>query len=103
MLITITTLEEWRKIPEWAASLPKMMSRLFVGKSLPVGSWEFKAERSNLSLLGWDYMIGNSETAYNKVASLVMGLKESILEEKERKKEDRNWKLIGLRVLSNFL
>ena len=52
---------------------------------------------------GWDYMIGNSETAYNKVASLVMGLKESILEEKERKKDDRNWKLIGLRVFSNFL
>ena len=48
-------------------------------------------------------MIGNSETAYNKVASLVMGLKESILEEKERKKDDRNWKLIGLRVFSNFL
>ena len=54
-------------------------------------------------ILGWDYMIGNSETAYNKVASLVMGLKESILEEKERKKDDRNWKLIGLRVFSNFL
>ncbi|KAI2803198.1 Transmembrane channel-like protein 3 [Blomia tropicalis] len=42
---------------------------------------------------GWDYMIGNGETAYNKVASLVMGLKESILEEKERKKEKQSWKL----------
>ncbi|GFT25017.1 transmembrane channel-like protein 3 [Trichonephila clavipes] len=36
---------------------------------------------------GWDYMIGNPETAYNKVASLVMGFKEAILEEKEKKKE----------------
>lgn len=48
-------------------------------------------------------MIGNSETAYNKVASLVIGLKESILEEKERKKEEREWKRIALRVLSNIL
>lgn len=53
--------------------------------------------------LGWDYMIGNSETAYNKVASLVMSLKESILEEKERKKEERNWKRFACRVLSNIL
>ena len=53
--------------------------------------------------LGWDYMIGNSETAYNKVASLVMGFKESILEEKERKKDERNWKRIALRVLANIL
>ncbi|XP_054167274.1 transmembrane channel-like protein [Oppia nitens] len=52
---------------------------------------------------GWDYMIGNSETAYNKVASLVMGFKESILEEKERKKDERNWKRIALRVLANIL
>lgn len=52
---------------------------------------------------GWDYMIGNSETAYNKVASLVMSLKESILEEKERKKEERNWKLIAIRILTNIM
>lgn len=52
---------------------------------------------------GWDYMIGNSETAYNKVASLVMSLKESILEEKERKKEERNWKLFAIRIFTNIL
>lgn len=28
---------------------------------------------------GWDYMIGNSETACNKVASIVMGLKVSLV------------------------
>lgn len=49
-------------------------------------------------------MIGNSETAYNKVASIVMGLKEVILEEKERKKEEKkDWKMITLRILANFL
>jgi hypothetical protein len=49
-------------------------------------------------------LIGNSETAYNKVASIVMGLKEVILEEKERKKEEKkDWKLFALRVLANLL
>lgn len=48
-------------------------------------------------------MIGNSETAYNKVASLVMSLKESILEERERKKKERNWKLIAVRIFTNIL
>ncbi|XP_054713583.1 LOW QUALITY PROTEIN: transmembrane channel-like protein [Uloborus diversus] len=51
---------------------------------------------------GWDYMIGNPETAYNKVASLVMGFKEAILEEKEKKKEVKSWKLITIRVAANF-
>ncbi|XP_035217133.1 transmembrane channel-like protein 1 isoform X2 [Stegodyphus dumicola] len=51
---------------------------------------------------GWDYMIGNPETAYNKVASLVMGFKEAILEEKEKKKEVKSWKLIAVRVAANF-
>ncbi|GFY45241.1 transmembrane channel-like protein 3, partial [Trichonephila inaurata madagascariensis] len=51
---------------------------------------------------GWDYMIGNPETAYNKVASLVMGFKEAILEEKEKKKEVKSWKLISIRVAANF-
>lgn len=55
----------------------------------------------NLIFLGWDYMIGNGETAYNKVASLVMGLKESILEEKERKKEKQSWKRILLLIFTN--
>nr|XP_037284135.1 transmembrane channel-like protein 2 [Rhipicephalus microplus] len=52
---------------------------------------------------GWDFMIGNSETAHNKVASLVMSFKEAILEEKERKKEERSWKIMFLRALANFI
>ena len=53
---------------------------------------------------GWDYLIGNSETAYNKVSSIVMGLREAILEDKERKKEEKtDWKLIALRVVTNIL
>ncbi|XP_015788900.1 transmembrane channel-like protein 1 [Tetranychus urticae] len=52
---------------------------------------------------GWDFMIGNSETAYNKVASIVMGFKEVILEEKEKKKEEKNWKMIVRRVIANIL
>lgn len=52
--------------------------------------------------VGWDFMIGNSETAYNKTSSLVMNLKEGILEEKEQSK-DRDWRLIIRRVLANVL
>lgn len=52
--------------------------------------------------VGWDFMIGNSETAYNKTSSLVMNLKEGILEEKEQTK-DRDWRLIIRRVFANML
>ena len=38
-----------------------------------------------------------------QVASIVMGFKEVILEEKEKKKEVRNWKLIAKRLLANFV
>lgn len=38
---------------------------------------------------GWDYMIGNPETADNRVASIVMGFKEALLEEAEKKKDNR--------------
>lgn len=38
---------------------------------------------------GWDYMIGNAETAHNRVASIVMSFKEALLEEAEKKKERR--------------
>lgn len=84
-----------------------MMSALFAGSFLQVRGvvigYSFAPVELSKCNLGWDYMIGNSETAYNKVASLVMGFKESILEEKERKKEERNWKRISLRILANLL
>lgn len=38
---------------------------------------------------GWDYMIGNPETAFNRFASITMGFKEALLEEKEKKKDER--------------
>ncbi|CAM1328627.1 TMC3 (predicted), partial [Pycnogonum litorale] len=47
--------------------------------------------------------IGNSETAYNKFASINMGFKEAILDEKEKKKEKKSWKVITLRLLANVL
>uniref|UniRef100_T1J1A4 TMC domain-containing protein n=1 Tax=Strigamia maritima TaxID=126957 RepID=T1J1A4_STRMM len=56
---------------------------------------------------GWDYMIGNSETSQNKVASLVMGFKEVVLEEQEKQKESYfyhfSWKIIVLRVIANIM
>ncbi|VEN35189.1 unnamed protein product [Callosobruchus maculatus] len=49
----------------------------------------------------WDYMIGNAETAHNRVASIIMGFKEALLEEAEKKRDKRNWKVICFRVLVN--
>lgn len=36
---------------------------------------------------GWDFMIGNPETANNRVASIILGFKESLLEEAEKEKK----------------
>uniref|UniRef100_A0A182T1E0 TMC domain-containing protein n=1 Tax=Anopheles maculatus TaxID=74869 RepID=A0A182T1E0_9DIPT len=52
---------------------------------------------------GWDYMIGHLETAQNRMASIILGFKEALLEEAEKKKDTRNWKIILLRILVNFL
>ncbi|XP_044270134.1 transmembrane channel-like protein 2-A [Tribolium madens] len=49
----------------------------------------------------WDYMIGNAETAHNRIASIVVGFKEALLEEAEKKREARNWKITGFRILVN--
>lgn len=38
---------------------------------------------------GWDYMIGNPETAHNRVMSIVMSFKEALLEEAEKKRKER--------------
>lgn len=40
---------------------------------------------------GWDYMIGNAETAHIRVASIVMGFREALLEEAEKQKEPRRY------------
>ncbi|XP_046816234.1 transmembrane channel-like protein isoform X2 [Vespa crabro] len=46
---------------------------------------------------GWDFMIGNPETAHNRVASIVLSFKEALLEEAEKEKDKRNWKIILMR------
>ncbi|XP_018318769.1 transmembrane channel-like protein 3 [Agrilus planipennis] len=52
---------------------------------------------------GWDYMIGNAETAHNRVSSIVMGFKEALLEEAEKKRDSRNWRIISSRVFVNLM
>ena len=42
---------------------------------------------------GWDYMIGNSETAHNRAASIILGFKEALLEEAEKKRNPRKYDL----------
>ncbi|CAL1686297.1 unnamed protein product [Lasius platythorax] len=50
---------------------------------------------------GWDFMIGNPETAHNRTASIVLGFKEVLLEEAEKQKDKRNWKIISMRIFVN--
>nr|XP_003702159.2 PREDICTED: transmembrane channel-like protein 3 isoform X1 [Megachile rotundata] len=50
---------------------------------------------------GWDFMIGNTETAHNRMASIVLGFKEALLEEAEKEKDERNWKIISMRIFVN--
>ncbi|KAK4877203.1 hypothetical protein RN001_009709 [Aquatica leii] len=51
---------------------------------------------------GWDYMIGNPETAQNRAMSIIMGFKEALLEEAEKKRKARNWRVIWRRVFVNI-
>ncbi|XP_025158287.1 transmembrane channel-like protein 3 [Harpegnathos saltator] len=49
----------------------------------------------------WDFMIGNPETAHNRTASIVLSFKEALLEEAEKEKDERNWKIISMRIFVN--
>ncbi|XP_050420636.1 transmembrane channel-like protein [Adelges cooleyi] len=51
---------------------------------------------------GWDYMIGNEETAHNRISSIILGFKEALLEEAERMKDNQNWKVVVLRIFANL-
>nr|XP_036873222.1 transmembrane channel-like protein 2 [Manis javanica] len=51
----------------------------------------------------WDYLIGNSETADNKYASITTSFKESIVDEQESNKDENIHLTRFLRVLANFL
>ncbi|XP_048587499.1 transmembrane channel-like protein 2-A isoform X2 [Nematostella vectensis] len=51
----------------------------------------------------WDFLITEKETAENKVASITTTIKEQILEETEKAKEENIHLLRFLRVLANFL
>ena len=47
--------------------------------------------------VSWDYGIANVEAAHNKVSAIVMGLREAIIEEAEREKEQQqDWKTVGV-------
>lgn len=76
--------------------------RLFLCKFFPYFTCYRMAANSRLSKLsekddecvftwklftGWDYMIGNEETAHNRISSIILGFKEALLEEAERMKD----------------
>uniref|UniRef100_A0A1B0CEB5 Transmembrane channel-like protein 3 n=2 Tax=Lutzomyia longipalpis TaxID=7200 RepID=A0A1B0CEB5_LUTLO len=87
-------------IYSFVATLRKMaensrMSKLSSKDDECVFSWKL--------FTGWDFMIGHAETAHNRVASVVLSFKEALLEEAEKKKDKRNWKVIGLRIVVNLL
>ncbi|XP_052873858.1 transmembrane channel-like protein [Anopheles cruzii] len=87
-------------IYSFVATLKKMaensrMSKLSSKDDEYVFSWKL--------FTGWDYMIGHMETSQNRMASIILGFKEALLEEAEKKKDTQNWKIILLRILVNFL
>ncbi|XP_059612724.1 transmembrane channel-like protein [Phlebotomus argentipes] len=87
-------------IYSFVATLRKMaensrMSKLSSKDDECVFSWKL--------FTGWDFMIGHAETAHNRVASVVLSFKEALLEEAEKKKDKRNWKVIGLRIVVNLI
>uniref|UniRef100_T1GJ24 Uncharacterized protein n=1 Tax=Megaselia scalaris TaxID=36166 RepID=T1GJ24_MEGSC len=45
----------------------------------------------------------HAETAHNRIASVVVGFKEALLEEAEKKKDTRNWRIILQRISVNIL
>lgn len=49
-------------------------------------------------LASWDFTIGNSEAAQNKVAAINTGFRESLLEARELEKEEKRWEAIYCRV-----
>ncbi|XP_026479327.1 transmembrane channel-like protein 2 [Ctenocephalides felis] len=87
-------------IYSFVATLRKMaensrMSKLSSKDDECIFSWKL--------FTGWDYMIGNAETAHNRVASIVLGFKEALLEEAERNREPRNWRVLLIRVAVNLM
>uniref|UniRef100_UPI00358FBF00 transmembrane channel-like protein 3 n=1 Tax=Myxine glutinosa TaxID=7769 RepID=UPI00358FBF00 len=51
----------------------------------------------------WDYLIGSSEAAESKVAAIATTIRESILEEQEKKKSENRAVRVCLRILANVL
>uniref|UniRef100_A0A1A9ZKJ4 TMC domain-containing protein n=1 Tax=Glossina pallidipes TaxID=7398 RepID=A0A1A9ZKJ4_GLOPL len=51
----------------------------------------------------YHWTTGHAETAHNRIASVVVGFKEALLEEAEKKKDNRNWRIILQRILVNLL
>ena len=51
----------------------------------------------------WDYGIANVEAAHNKVSAIVMGIREALIEEAAKEKEqEQNWKIIAKRGSAHF-
>lgn len=58
-------------------------------RNAKLGSKEDESVFSWKLFTGWDFMIGHSETSANRVASVVMGFKEALLEEAEKQKDKK--------------
>lgn len=58
-------------------------------RNAKLGSKEDESVFSWKLFSGWDFMIGHSETAANRIASVVMGFKEALLEEAEKQKDKK--------------
>lgn len=81
MYISLQNLQVTMKILFLRMAKNSRMSKLSEKEDECVFSWKL--------FTGWDFMIGNAETAHNRIGSIVLGLKEALLEESEKHRDER--------------
>jgi len=63
--------------------------KLFTGWDFMIGKWPALVPQRAAIITSFASPTGHAETAHNRIASVVVGFKEALLEEAEKKKDNR--------------